>query len=121
MHEWAGVCRGARARIEVKKQALQRPLHVPPSNHPTPFGNGCGGSRLRDGDYSTTRVGSEWALGSRNEGYSRRGGFSAASVFSGPSLAQYCTSKQQPIDDASGGRMMTPSAVGSPRSPPAHT
>lgn len=31
-------------------------------------------TRLRDGDYSTTRVGSEWALGSRNEGYSRRGG-----------------------------------------------
>lgn len=70
-------------------------------------------ARLRDGDYSTTRVGSEWALGSRNEGYSRRGGFSAASVFSGFLCAVLY---QRAAVLATRGRMMTPSAVGSIRS-----
>lgn len=87
-------CAGGQGCVEEQELASKlkskpwkdRSLHVPPSNHPTPFGNGCGGSRLRDGDCSTTRVGSEWALGSRNEGYSRRGGFSAASVLSDPLL-----------------------------------
>lgn len=74
------------ARIEVKKQSPGKTATPPPASRlpttPPPFAMAVV-ARLRDGDYSTTRVGSEWALGSRNEGYSRRGGFSAASVFSG--------------------------------------
>lgn len=125
----ASECAGGQGCVEEQELASKlkskpckdRSLHVPPSNHPTPFGNGRGGSRLRDGDCSTTRVGSEWALGSRNEGYSRRGGFSAASVFSDPLLRNTSIVPATSSTHASGGRMMTPSAVGSPRSPPAHT
>lgn len=118
----ASECAGGQGCVEEQELASKlkskpwedRSLHVPPSNHPTPFGNGCGGSRLRDGDCSTTRVGSEWALGSRNEGYSRRGGFSAASGFSGPLLrntsivpASSSTRIGRPYDDPVGSRQST--------------